>query len=121
MNVLMIVVLALGLAVPVVAPTPSPSVRQVLVINTGNVPIFTLRVGDASTQHWGSDALGFDGVIDIGRGRMVRFPVDRSTCVADVRARFQGGAVIVMSHVDVCTVRRLTIGNAMPHSPRGRP
>ncbi len=91
------------------SPAPLPT-RMLLVLNTSGDPVLTLRIGDAQAQRWGHDVLGFDGAIDVGRGRELRVPVDRAQCVRDLQVSFLDRAPIVIPHVNLCTAARVDIG-----------
>jgi hypothetical protein len=76
---------------------------RILVLNAGNEPIFGLRVGDATAQRWSADLLGFDGVVEVGRGRDIAIPDADTGCSADVQAAYQDGHTVTVAGVDLCS------------------
>ena len=82
-------------------------VRPVLVVNAGDEAILSFRVGNASTSTWSDDVLGFDDVIEVSKGRVLRIPYDRTNCIGDVQATYRDGSVVVKRDLDLCTVERI--------------
>jgi len=81
--------------------------RTILVTNGGDRAIVALRVGQAAPKSWSDDLLGFDGVIQVSRGREIRMSVDPSACFSDVKATYQDGRDVVQHDVNLCTVDRI--------------
>lgn len=90
------------------APAQSAAAaRRVLVLNAGDQPIFTLRIGHAEQNAWGPDLLPFNDVVEVSRGRDVTIDVDANACTNDVSATLRDGTTIVLRDVDLCTVTEL--------------
>ena len=89
---------------PMVVPLVSPAVatRQILVLNEGNSPIFSLRIGG------GPDLLSFDRVIDVSEGQEIDVTIDPSACKYDVMATYRNGHVELQRALDLCHVSRIT-------------
>lgn len=76
--------------------------RDVVFVDAGARPIYSLRVGHARSGSWTDDLLGFAGVVDVSSGREVRVPVDDRDCLLDIRATFDDGNAVVLTDVDLC-------------------
>lgn len=88
--------------------------RLVLVLNQGNSAIFHLRVGSAADAKWSPDLLGFDGVIDVGRGQEVSVDIDESACTVDLQAVYADGTSQIAPAVDLCTTDRVSFYQGLP-------
>lgn len=94
--------------ISILASAPAAAAaRRVLVLNAGDQPIFTLRIGHAEQNAWGPDLLPFNDVVDVSRGRDVTINVDENACMNDVSATLGDGTTIVLRDVDLCTVTEL--------------
>jgi hypothetical protein len=83
------------------------AVRPVLIVNAGDDAIFSLKVGHAASSSWGDDVLGFSGVIEVSRGRVIRVSFDAAQCVYDLQATYRNGSVVVKHDVDLCKADRI--------------
>ncbi|MHB8147893.1 MAG: hypothetical protein ACYDGM_11630 [Vulcanimicrobiaceae bacterium] len=88
----------------------SAKTRVVLVVNAGNAPIFSLRIGHAAQKAWSGDLLAFNQAIDVSSGVELPINFDPVTCAYDVQATYEDGHVAVKRDIDLCSVRRLNFG-----------
>jgi hypothetical protein len=89
--------------------------HHVVVLNQGNSAIFYLRVGNASNAKWSADLLGYDGVIDVGRGQDVVLDIDdTSSCTYDLQATYADGSTQIAPGVDLCSTERVSFFESLP-------
>ena len=84
--------------------------RTVLILNAGDEPIFSLRIGHAAQHAWSADLLAFDQAIEVSSGSEVPIVFDPVTCAYDVQATYEDGSVAVKRNVDLCSVRHMKFG-----------
>lgn len=101
------------------ASTPALPARaaphHVVVLNAGNSAIFYLRVGNESNGKWSADLLGYDGVIDVGRGQDVTLDIDEtSSCTYDLQATYADGTTQVAPAIDLCSTERVSFFESLP-------
>ncbi len=86
------------------------STRTVLILNAGDEPILSLRIGHAAQHAWSADLLGFNQAIEVSSGVEVPIVFDPVTCAYDVQATYENGSVAVKRDVDLCSVRHMKFG-----------
>jgi|GEM_PF-3402310 len=84
--------------------------RTVLILNAGDEPIFSLRIGHAAQHAWSADLLAFDQAIEVSSGVEIPIVFDPVTCAYDVQATYEDGSVAVKRNVDLCSVRHMKFG-----------
>lgn len=84
--------------------------RTVLILNAGDEPIFSLRIGHAAQHAWSADLLAFDQAIEVSSGSEVPIVFDPVTCAYDVQATYEDGSVAVKRNVDLCSVSHIKFG-----------
>ena len=88
--------------------------RHVLILNQGNAAIFYLRIGSAANARWSPDLLGYNGVIDVGRGEDVSVDVDESACTYDLQATYGDGTTQIAPGIDLCATDRVSFYQSLP-------
>lgn len=84
--------------------------RTVLILNAGDEPILSVRIGHAAQHAWSADLLAFDQAIEVSSGAEVPIVFNPVTCSYDVQATYEDGSVAVKRNVDLCSANHMKFG-----------
>ncbi len=103
------VALAIGMSAACMAQAWATT-RTVLILDAGDEPMLSLRIGHAAQHAWSPDLLGFNQAIEVSSGVEVPIVFDPVTCAYDVQATYEDGSITVKRNVDLCSVRHMKFG-----------